>query len=57
VASKAGRQSIRTRLVAIADAEARTAGCEWLHVGFEDHLRNLFFSACGFYADEHPIAL
>jgi hypothetical protein len=26
----------------------RAAGCEWLHVDFEDHLRAFYFDACGF---------
>jgi hypothetical protein len=28
--------------------EARRAGCEWMHVDFEDHLRAFYFDACGF---------
>ena len=28
--------------------ERRAAGCEWLHVDFEDHLRSFYFEACGF---------
>ena len=28
--------------------EAGAAGCEWLHVDFEDHLRTFYFDACGF---------
>ena len=48
VGSHAGRQGIGTQLVAIAVAEARAAGCEWLHVDFEDHLRPFYFDACGF---------
>ena len=24
------------------------AGCEWLHVDFDDHLRSFYFDACGF---------
>ena len=27
---------------------ARAAGCEWLHVDFDDHLRAFYFDACGF---------
>jgi hypothetical protein len=27
---------------------ARAAGCEWLHVDFEDHLRRFYLGACGF---------
>jgi ribosomal protein S18 acetylase RimI-like enzyme len=41
-------QGIGTQLVAIATAEARMAGCEWLHVDFEDHLRGFYLDACGF---------
>ncbi|MER5217308.1 GNAT family N-acetyltransferase [Streptomyces sp. NPDC002838] len=35
-------------LVAEAARQARTAGCEWLHVDFEDDLRSFYFDACGF---------
>ena len=43
-----GRQGIGTELVAVASREARNAGCEWLHVDFEPHLRSFYFDACGF---------
>jgi GNAT superfamily N-acetyltransferase len=48
VAAKAGRKGIGTQLVAVAAAESRAAGCEWLHVDFEDHLKAFYFDACGF---------
>jgi GNAT superfamily N-acetyltransferase len=48
VAEAAGRRGVGTALVALAVAEARAAGCEWLHVDFEDHLRSFYFEACGF---------
>jgi len=49
VASKAGRQGIGSRLIAIAATEAGAAGCEWLHVDFDDdHLRDFYFGRCGF---------
>jgi len=48
VASSARRQGIGKELVAVAVTEARRAGCEWLHVDFEDHLRDFYFEACGF---------
>ena len=48
VTAKAGRQGVGTQLVAIAVTEARAAGCEWLHVDFDDHLRAFYFDACGF---------
>jgi GNAT superfamily N-acetyltransferase len=43
-----GRQGIGTELVAAARREARQAGCEWLHVDFEPHLRGFYFDSCGF---------
>jgi GNAT superfamily N-acetyltransferase len=48
VAADAGRQGVATRLVAIAKDAARQAGCEWLHVDFDDHLRSFYIDACGF---------
>ncbi len=35
-------------LVDIARAAAERAGCEWLHVDFEEHLAPFYFGACGF---------
>jgi GNAT superfamily N-acetyltransferase len=48
VSADCRREGIGRRLVAAAVAEARQAGCEWLHVDFEDHLRRFYFDACGF---------
>jgi GNAT superfamily N-acetyltransferase len=48
VAGAARRTGVGTRLVEIAVEEARAAGCEWLHVDFEDHLRGFYFESCGF---------
>ena len=48
VSPRARRQGVGTRLVAVAVDGARAAGCEWLHVDFEDHLRRFYFEACGF---------
>jgi GNAT superfamily N-acetyltransferase len=48
VAARAGRNGIGTKLVAAAVEGARTAGCEWLHVDFDDELRAFYFDACGF---------
>jgi GNAT superfamily N-acetyltransferase len=48
VAEKARRRGVGKQLVAIATEQARAAGCEWLHVDFEDHLRAFYFEACGF---------
>lgn len=47
-----GRHGIGTELVATASREARNAGCEWLHVDFEPHLRSFYFDACGFSATD-----
>jgi GNAT superfamily N-acetyltransferase len=44
----ARRQGVGTRLVEVAVREARAAGCEWLHVDFDDHLRAFYLDACGF---------
>ncbi|CAL9474289.1 GNAT family N-acetyltransferase [Streptomyces sp. enrichment culture] len=41
-------RGVGARLVAVAAEGARAAGCEWLHVDFEDHLRPFYFDACGF---------
>ena len=41
-------KGIATRLVAIAGEHATEAGCEWLHVDFDDELRPFYFEACGF---------
>ncbi|MGH3088403.1 MAG: GNAT family N-acetyltransferase [Rubrobacteraceae bacterium] len=48
VAGHAARRGVGTRLVKVAADEARAAGCEWLHVDFEDHLRRFYFDACNF---------
>lgn len=42
------RRGVGTRLVARAADHAKEAGCEWLHVDFEPHLRRFYFDACGF---------
>jgi len=48
VASRAARQSIGTRLIERATAEARAAGCEWLHVDFDGELSSFYLESCGF---------
>jgi GNAT superfamily N-acetyltransferase len=48
VAAAAQGQDIGTSLVAQARDGAKAAGCEYLHVDFEDHLRHFYFDACGF---------
>ena len=39
---------IGTELVDRARRGAQAAGCEYLHVDFEDHLRGFYYGACGF---------
>jgi len=48
VAGPLRRHGVGTRLVAVAAREAGAAGCEWLHVDFEDHLGPFYFGCCGF---------
>jgi len=48
VTARARRLGVGTELIAIAGQHARAAGCEWLHVDFEDHLRPFYFGSCGF---------
>jgi GNAT superfamily N-acetyltransferase len=47
-AASAQRRGIGTGLVKVAEREAKAAGCEWLHVDFDDELRAFYFDACGF---------
>jgi GNAT superfamily N-acetyltransferase len=35
-------------LLHVAERESRAAGCEWLHVDFEEDLRSFYLGACGF---------
>lgn len=46
------RRGIGTELVRRAALHAAEAGCEWLHVDFEPHLRRFYFDACGFWPTE-----
>jgi GNAT superfamily N-acetyltransferase len=48
VATDARGHDIGTRLVHEARTHATAAGCEWLHVDFEDDLRPFYFDVCGF---------
>jgi ribosomal-protein-alanine N-acetyltransferase len=45
-----GRQrgGVGRSLVETAIRETRAAGCEWLHVDFEPHLRRFYLDGCGF---------
>ena len=42
------RHGIGAELVRVATIEAKRAGCEWLHVDFEDELAAFYFGACSF---------
>ncbi len=48
VAERARRQGIGAQMIGVAINETRTAGCEWLHVDFDDELRTFYLDACGF---------
>jgi len=48
VAKAARRAGVGTELVAVAVARSREAGCEWLHVDFDEHLSSFYLEACGF---------
>ncbi len=48
VASAARSMGIGTELVAHARRGAASAGCEYLHVDFDDDLRPFYYDACGF---------
>jgi GNAT superfamily N-acetyltransferase len=48
VAVSARHRGIGRQLVAAARDGARTAGCEWLHVDFDDDLASFYLDACGF---------
>lgn len=48
VASSARHRGVGTEVVKVAAREARAAGCEWLHVDFDEHLRAFYLDACGF---------
>jgi GNAT superfamily N-acetyltransferase len=41
-------RGIGTQLIAAAAQNAKAAGCEWLHVDFEERLAAFYFDACGF---------
>jgi GNAT superfamily N-acetyltransferase len=39
---------VGTQLVAVAREKAREAGCQWLHVDFDDALHPFYVDRCGF---------
>ena len=48
VARSARHQGIGVAVVGACRDAARGAGCEFLHVDFDDDLRDFYFGACGF---------
>jgi GNAT superfamily N-acetyltransferase len=48
VAARARRRGIGAGMVASAAEHAREAGCEWLHVDFDEELEPFYLDACGF---------
>ena len=48
VDDRVGRQGVGTAIVAACAEGARAAGCEILHVDFEDDLAAFYIDACGF---------
>ena len=48
VAERARRSGTGSAMVAVAVDRARAAGCEWVHVDFDDHLSEFYFRSCGF---------
>ena len=48
VAGDRRHSGIGSRLLELVARESRRAGCEWLHVDFEEELRDFYFGACGY---------
>jgi GNAT superfamily N-acetyltransferase len=48
VRAEARGHGVGSAKVRLAKERARAAGCEWLHVDFDDGLRAFYFDACGF---------
>jgi hypothetical protein len=48
VASRNRRAGVGRGLLAVATRESRAAGCEWLHVDYEEELHGFYVGACGF---------
>ena len=42
------RRGIGRTLVQALVAEVSAAGCDWLHVDYEQHLADFYLQACGF---------
>ena len=50
VVAQARRRGIGSRLIAVAVDQSRAAGCEWLHVDFDEELSAFYLDSCGFVA-------
>ncbi|WP_310887540.1 DUF5959 family protein [Streptomyces sp. ZS0098] len=48
VAERCRGGGVGTSLVRLAAERSRAAGCQWLHVDFEERLRAFYVDACGF---------
>ena len=48
VRSRARRKGIGKQMIALAIEETRAAGCEWLHVDFDEELSSFYIESCGF---------
>ncbi len=48
VARDRRRAGVGRGLLEVAERESRAAGCDWLHVDFEEELREFYVGACGF---------
>jgi GNAT superfamily N-acetyltransferase len=48
VAGGRRRAGVGRGLLEVAERESRAAGCDWLHVDFEEELREFYVGACGF---------
>lgn len=48
VATRAQRLGLGVQMINVATEQSRAAGCEWLHVDFDDALRPFYFDAAGF---------
>ncbi|MEU9606418.1 GNAT family N-acetyltransferase [Streptomyces sp. NPDC048057] len=46
------RRGVGTAVVRLAAERARAAGCEWLHVDFDEGMGEFYFDACGFRSTE-----
>ncbi len=42
------QQGVGRRVIAEATTQAATAGCEWLHVDFDDDVADFYYRGCGF---------